>query len=57
MAKTPMKTEIAPLMVMARLEQYDYAGATAVGVVMLMASFLLVGAVNAAESWSARRAM
>jgi len=52
----PMKTEIAPLVIMTRLEQYDYAGATAVAVVMLLASVLLLGGVNALQAFSARRA-
>jgi len=42
----PMRTEITPLLIMARLEQFDYAGATALGVVMLLASFALLLAVN-----------
>jgi sulfate transport system permease protein len=50
----PMKTEIAPLAIMTKLEQYDYAGATAVAVTLLVASFLLLGAVNLLQAWSAR---
>jgi len=42
----PMRTEIAPLLIVARLEQYDYAGATAIAVVMLVASFLLLLGIN-----------
>ena len=38
----PMKTEIAPLLIITKLEQYDYAGATAIAVVMLVASFVLL---------------
>jgi sulfate transport system permease protein len=38
----PMKTEITPLLIIIKLEQYDYLGATAIGVVMLVASFLLL---------------
>ena len=38
----PMKTEITPLLIVTKLEQYDYAGATAIAVVMLVASFLLL---------------
>ena len=38
----PMKTEITPLLIMTKLEQYDYAGATAIAVVMLLASFVLL---------------
>jgi len=52
----PMKTEIAPLVIMTRLEQYDYAGATAVAVVMLLASLLILGGVNALQAFSLRRA-
>jgi sulfate transport system permease protein len=51
----PMKTEIAPLVIMTKLEQYDYAGATAVALTMLVASFLLLGAVNLLQAWGARR--
>jgi sulfate transport system permease protein len=51
----PMKTEIAPLVIMTKLEQYDYAGATAIAVTLLLASFLLLGAINLLQSWSARR--
>jgi len=42
----PMKTEIAPLLIITKLEQYDYAGATAIAVVMLVVSFLLLLGVN-----------
>jgi sulfate transport system permease protein len=42
----PMKTEITPLMIMTKLEQYDYAGATAIAVVMLVASFLILLVMN-----------
>jgi sulfate transport system permease protein len=52
----PMRTEIAPLLIMTKLEQYDAAGATAIAVVMLVASFALLLAINALQSWSARRA-
>ncbi|HXY40230.1 MAG TPA: sulfate ABC transporter permease subunit CysT [Vicinamibacteria bacterium] len=52
----PMKTEIAPLVIMTKLEQYDYAGATAVAVVMLLASLLILGGVNALQAWTVRRA-
>jgi sulfate transport system permease protein len=51
----PMKTEIAPLVIMTKLEQYDYAGATAIAVTLLVASFLLLGAINVLQTWSARR--
>ncbi|WNG40391.1 sulfate ABC transporter permease subunit CysT [Archangium violaceum] len=51
----PMKTEIAPLLIITRLEQYDYAGATAIAGVMLAASFALLLAVNLLQRWSQRR--
>jgi sulfate/thiosulfate transport system permease protein len=51
----PMRTEIVPLLIMTKLEQYDYAGATAIAVVMLVASFLLLGAINLLQAWSGRR--
>jgi sulfate/thiosulfate transport system permease protein len=50
----PMKTEIVPLLIITKLEQYDYAGATAVALVMLIASFLLLLAINLLQ-WAARR--
>jgi sulfate transport system permease protein len=48
----PMKTEIAPLLIVTRLEQYDYAGATALAVVMLGASFAMLLVVNLLQRWS-----
>jgi sulfate transport system permease protein len=45
----PMKTEIAPLLIVNKLEQYDYSGATAIAVVMLVASFLLLLGINALQ--------
>jgi len=50
----PMRTEIAPLLVVTKLEQYDYGGASAIAVVMLAASFLLLLAVNRLQAWTAR---
>ena len=50
----PMKTEIAPLLIITKLEQYDYAGATAIALVMLVASFVLLLAINLLQ-WAARR--
>jgi ABC-type phosphate transport system permease subunit len=44
----PMTTEISPFLIMTKLEQYDYAGATAIAVVMLLISFVLLLTVNAA---------
>jgi sulfate transport system permease protein len=51
----PNKTEIAPLLIVTKLEQYDYAGATAIAVVMLAVSFVLLLVSNALMRWSARR--
>jgi sulfate transport system permease protein len=51
----PMVSEIAPLLIITKLEQYDYAGAAAIGVVMLAAAFVMLLALNALQSWSARR--
>jgi sulfate/thiosulfate transport system permease protein len=51
----PMKTEITPLIIITKLEQYDYAGATAVAAVTLVASFLLLLAINRLQSWSVGR--
>jgi sulfate transport system permease protein len=48
----PMKTEIAPLMIMTKLEQFDYAGATAIAVVMLLISFLMLIIMNIIQMWS-----
>jgi sulfate transport system permease protein len=45
----PMKTEITPLLIVSKLEQYDYAGAAAIAAVMLTASFLLLLTINALE--------
>jgi sulfate transport system permease protein len=50
----PMKTEITPLLIITKLEQYDYAGATAIAVVTLVASFVLLLSINRLQSWSAR---
>jgi sulfate transport system permease protein len=50
----PMKTEIAPLMIMSKLEQFDFVGATAIAVVMLVFSFLLLLGVNLLQWWSGR---
>jgi sulfate transport system permease protein len=51
----PMRTEITPLLIMTKLEQYDYAGATAIAVVMLSASFVLLLVLNLLQAWSGRR--
>ena len=42
----PMKTEILPLLIMVKLDQYDYTGATAIGVLMLVVSFILLLLIN-----------
>jgi sulfate transport system permease protein len=53
----PLRTEIAPLLIMSKLEQYDYAGATAIAVVMLVISFVLLLAINLLQWLSRRRAV
>ena len=53
----PMKTEIAPLLIMTKLEQYDYAGATAIAVVLLLVSFALLLAINLLQWLGRRRAL
>ena len=50
----PMVSEITPLMIITKLEQFDYAGATAIAAVMLVFSFILLLAVNGLQAWSAR---
>lgn len=50
----PHRTEIVPLLIVTKLEQYDYAGATALASVMLMASFVLLFVINMLQRWSAR---
>jgi sulfate transport system permease protein len=52
----PMRTEIAPLLIVTLLEQYDYAGATAIAVTLLGTSFLLLLAIHGLQSWGRRRA-
>ena len=51
----PLRTEIAPLLIMTKLEQYDYAGATAIACVLLGMSFLLLLALNKLQAWSRPR--
>lgn len=51
----PMRTEITPLLIMTKLEQYDYAGATAIALVMLVTSFALLFTINVLQWWSRRR--
>jgi sulfate transport system permease protein len=48
----PMKTEIIPLLIITKLEQYDYAGATAIAVIMLVVSFILLLGINALQRWT-----
>jgi len=51
----PLRTEIAPLLIMTRLEQYDYAGAAAIAVVLLGGSFLVLLSVNRLQAWTRAR--
>ena len=51
----PMRTEITPLLIMTKLEQFDYAGATAIAVVMLVISFVLLLIINLLQWWSNKR--
>jgi sulfate transport system permease protein len=51
----PMVSEITPLIIITKLEQYDYTGATAVAVVMLVISFILLLAINGLQWWSSHR--
>lgn len=51
----PYKTEIAPLMIISRLEEYDYAGATTIAVVMLVLSFAILFLINLIQAWASRR--
>jgi sulfate transport system permease protein len=50
----PLRTEIVPLLIVTKLEQYDYTGATALAVVMLVGSFVLLMAINLLQAWSRR---
>jgi len=51
----PMISEITPLLIITKLEQYDYTGATAIAVVMLVTAFVLLLAVNALQAWTRAR--
>ena len=51
----PLKTEITPLLIVIKLEQFDYNGAAALGFMMLLVSFLMLFAINLVQSWSRRR--
>jgi sulfate transport system permease protein len=50
----PMKTEIVPLLIVTKLEQFDYAGATALALVMLAASFVMLAVINGLQAWIRR---
>jgi sulfate transport system permease protein len=52
----PMVSEITPLFIITKLEQYDYTGATAIAVVMLVVSFILLLAINLLQAWTRKRA-
>ncbi len=51
----PMVSEITPLLIITKLEQYDYAGATAIAVVMLVIAFVLLLLINLIQAWTRRR--
>jgi sulfate transport system permease protein len=51
----PLRTEIAPLLIVTQLEQYDYGAATAIAATLLVISFGLLLAINALQAWGARR--
>jgi sulfate transport system permease protein len=51
----PFSSEIAPLLIVIRLEEFDYAAATTIAAIMLMVSFLMLSLINLAQSWSRRR--
>ena len=51
----PMVSEITPLLIITKLEQYDYTGATAIAVVMLVAAFAMLLAINMLQAWTRRR--
>jgi sulfate transport system permease protein len=51
----PMKTEITPLLIVIRLEEFDYKGAAALGFVMLVISFVALLTINLLQAWGRRR--
>ncbi len=51
----PMRTEITPLLIMTKLEQYDYAGASAIATVMLIVSFIMLFVINILQWWQSKR--
>ena len=50
----PFKTEITPLLIVIKLEQFDYAGAAALGFIMLVMSFVMLFAINLVQAWGRR---
>jgi sulfate transport system permease protein len=53
----PFRSEIAPLLIVTQLEQYDYAGATAIAAVMLVISFGLLLLINLLQAWARSRSI
>ncbi len=53
----PMVSEITPLLIVTQLEQYDYAGATAIAMVMLLTAFIVLLAINLLQAWTRRRSL
>ncbi len=51
----PYVTEIAPLLIVIKLEEFDYAGATAIAVIMLVISFAMLFVINLIQAWSRKR--
>ena len=51
----PFKTEITPLLIVIKLEEYNYAGATAIAAIMLVISFVMLLVINLLQSWSRKR--
>ncbi|HSB97739.1 MAG TPA: sulfate ABC transporter permease subunit CysT [Spongiibacteraceae bacterium] len=52
----PLVSEVVPLLIMTKLEQFDYVGATVIGMAMLIISFILLLVINALQAWTRRRA-
>lgn len=53
----PFVSEIAPLLIVTKLNQYDYTGATAIGVVMLVTTFIILLCINALQAWSREKSL
>jgi sulfate transport system permease protein len=51
----PFQTEITPLLIVTNLEEFDYSGAASLGFVMLLASFMILAAVQGLQAWQRRR--